>query len=81
VDSSEWRPPTITDNGWLSACEHDAPPVPCIVLDPFAGSGTVGVVAQRFGRRFVGLELSMPYIRLAQERIAKANGYHYGRLI
>jgi len=70
-----------TTTGWLPACEHDAPPIPCTVFDPFSGSGTVGVVAQRFGRRFVGLELSMPYIRLAQERIAKANGYHVGRLL
>jgi DNA modification methylase len=75
----KYKAPATT--GWLPACEHDAAPVPCTVFDPFAGSGTVGVVAQRFGRRFVGLELSMPYIRLAQERIAKANGYHVGRLI
>lgn len=40
-----------------------------LVLDPFAGSGTVGVVARRFGRRFVGLDLSAPYLALAQERI------------
>jgi len=72
---------TSTTTGWLPACEHDAPPVPCVVLDPFSGSGTVGVVAQRHGRKFVGVELSLPYIALAKERIAKANGYHVGRLI
>jgi DNA modification methylase len=77
--TGKWNVSNTT--GWLPACEHDAAPVPCVVFDPFSGSGTVGVVAQRHGRRFVGLELSMPYIRLAQERIAKANGYHVGRLI
>ena len=40
-----------------------------VVLDPFCGSGTVGVVAARHGRKFVGVELKPDYIRLAQERI------------
>ena len=39
------------------------------VLDPFAGSGTVGVVALRHGRGFVGVELSPEYVRMAQKRI------------
>jgi len=37
-----------------------------LVLDPFAGSGTVGIVAQRFGRRFVGIELNAEYLAMAQ---------------
>jgi len=32
------------------------------VLDPFFGSGTVGLVAQRLGRRFVGIELNPAYV-------------------
>jgi DNA modification methylase len=40
-----------------------------IVLDPFAGSGTVGVVAEDHNRRFVGIELSADYTRIAEERI------------
>ena len=39
------------------------------VLDPFAGSGTTGLVAGRLGREFVGIELNPDYIRLANERI------------
>lgn len=39
------------------------------VLDPFAGSGTVGVVALRHGRRFVGVELNKEYCELAKTRI------------
>lgn len=36
-----------------------------IVLDPFAGSGTTGMVALRHGRRFVGIDLSAKYLDLA----------------
>jgi DNA modification methylase len=39
------------------------------VLDPFAGAGTVGLVASRLGRRFVGIELNPEYAELAEERI------------
>ncbi len=40
-----------------------------IVLDPFMGSGTTGVVAKRLGRYFWGVELSMDYYFMALERI------------
>jgi DNA modification methylase len=40
-----------------------------IVLDPFAGSGTTGVVCSRFNRRFIGLELNKQYCNMAVERI------------
>jgi DNA modification methylase len=39
------------------------------VLDPFAGSGTVGVVALRHGRDFIGIELNPDYAALAESRI------------
>ncbi len=40
-----------------------------LVLDPFAGSGTTGMVALRHGRSFVGVELSPTYAQLARDRI------------
>jgi DNA modification methylase len=40
-----------------------------LVLDPFTGSGTVGVVALRHGRRFVGVELNSEYAEIARDRI------------
>lgn len=40
-----------------------------IVMDVFSGSGTVGVVAKRLGRRYVGLELNKDYVKIAKERI------------
>jgi len=40
-----------------------------VVMDPFAGSGTVGVVALKHGRSFVGLDLQPDYCRMAVKRI------------
>lgn len=40
-----------------------------LVLDPFFGSGTLGVVALRNDRRFVGIELNPDYCAIAQERL------------
>jgi DNA modification methylase len=39
------------------------------VLDPFCGSGTVGVVALRNDRKFIGIELNKEYADLADRRI------------
>jgi DNA modification methylase len=47
-------------------------PVPCTVLDPFAGSGTTLVAAKRLGRRSVGIELSPYYVDMASHRVAEA---------
>lgn len=41
-----------------------------LVLDPFFGTGTTGAVAQRLGRRFIGIERDETYVQLARERIA-----------
>lgn len=40
-----------------------------VVLDPFAGSGTTGMVALRHGRSFIGIELNPEYVELARCRI------------
>lgn len=44
-----------------------------IVLDPFLGSGTTGMVALQLGRGFVGIELKKEYAALARERISNMN--------
>lgn len=41
------------------------------VLDPFAGSGTVGVVALNNKRNFIGIDLNESYLDIARERISK----------
>jgi modification methylase len=40
-----------------------------IVLDPFFGTGTTGVVAKRLGRRFLGIERDEGYIAAAKKRL------------
>jgi len=42
-----------------------------IVLDPFNGVGTTTVVAKRFGREYVGIDISEKYCKRAEERINK----------
>lgn len=40
-----------------------------VVLDPFLGSGTTGVVSKRLQRRFIGIEKEKDFIEIAKERI------------
>ena len=42
---------------------------PCVVLDPFNGAGTTGLVALRQDRDYIGIELNADYARLARNRI------------
>lgn len=41
-----------------------------VVLDPFMGTGTVGVVAKTLGRRFLGIDLNPSYVSIAREALA-----------
>jgi 16S rRNA G966 N2-methylase RsmD len=55
--------------GWRPTCDHEADTVPATVCDLFAGSGTVGVVAQKLGRRAVLIDANEDYLSLARKRI------------
>lgn len=41
-----------------------------LVLDPFSGSGTTGLVSLRHNRRYVGIELNPEYIEISHRRLA-----------
>jgi site-specific DNA-methyltransferase (adenine-specific) len=44
-----------------------------LVLDPFCGSGTTGVISKRLTRRFIGIDNNLEYIELARQRIEAAS--------
>ena len=61
--------------GWEPTCECGVGgPIPCIVLDPFAGAGTVGLVADRLGRDAILIEINPDYADMAGSRIANDAG-------
>jgi DNA modification methylase len=70
-----WVPDHPVEETWRIACEHDAPPVPAVVLDPFGGTGTVGQVANRRGRRAVLVDLNPEYL---QQQLRRANALPMG---
>ena len=66
------EPPSSTTTGWEPACQHDQPPEPCRVLDPFGGAGTTGMVAAQHGRDYTLIELNPEYAAIAEDRVGKA---------
>lgn len=58
--------------GWEPTCPCDADVVPGVVLDCFAGSGTVGAVCERLGRDSILIDLKQEYLDMAEGRIEKA---------
>jgi DNA modification methylase len=55
--------------GWSPGCSCGTEPVPCVVLDPFAGSGTVAKVARYLGRSSIMIELSPAYVEIMKRRL------------
>ncbi len=55
--------------GWRPGCGCGAEkPAPCVVLDPFGGSGTTAQVAVELGRAAILCELNESYIQLIRQR-------------
>jgi site-specific DNA-methyltransferase (cytosine-N4-specific) len=73
VNTSQFRgahfapmPPALAERAILCASgEGD------IVLDPFFGSGTTGMVAEKHGRKWIGFDLNPEYEKLQKERTAQ----------
>lgn len=58
--------------GELLRCDCFAPSRPGVVLDPFMGTGTTALVAERLRRDWLGVELNPTYIMLADARLRSA---------
>lgn len=60
--------------GWEPGCNCGCPDIlPSVIIDPFAGAGTVGLVARRLGRSFIGIELKSEYASIAATRASERN--------
>ena len=59
-------PPEIPERCIKAGC-----PPGGVVLDPFFGAGTTGVVAKELGRDFIGIELNPEYCEMAERRIGQ----------
>jgi DNA modification methylase len=57
--------------GSLRRCDCFAESRPGVVLDPFFGTGTVGAVASRLSRDWLGVELNPAYVSLARQRLGR----------
>lgn len=66
--------PTQKPKGILEPLLLNACPPGGVVLDPFFGSGSTGLVASRLSMRCIGIELNPEYAALAPERIARDGG-------
>lgn len=53
-------PPNLAERCVLAGCKPGG-----VVLDPYSGSGTTGMVATRHGRRYVGIDLNRDYLDLS----------------
>ena len=79
VRASGWRPGCECGSAGVSPAAVPAAeaggtpallePVPCTVLDPFGGAGTVGLVAQALHRRYILCEIKQEYADMAALRI------------
>jgi DNA modification methylase len=59
-------PPKLIETCLLAGSAEDD-----IILDPFMGAGTTGLVAKQHKRHYVGIELVPEYAHIAQQRIEK----------
>jgi len=57
-------PPKLAETCIVAGCPENG-----IVIDPFFGSGTTGLVASGLNRRYIGIELNPEYCELARQRI------------
>ena len=55
----------------ILGCDCNAGYCSGVVLDPFMGSGTTGIVAKKLDRDFIGFEVNPDYAKIARRRIKR----------
>jgi DNA modification methylase len=58
-------PPDLIEPCVIAGCPEGG-----VVLDPFFGAGTTGIVAQKHKRKYIGIELNEEYVQIAEKRIS-----------
>ena len=73
------NPPLM--KGWTPGCDckKNNASGRAVILDPFSGSGTTGMVALQLGRNYIGFDLNADYLKLAEERITSWHKEPRGR--
>lgn len=66
-------PPALAERCVLAGCKPGG-----VVLDPFSGSGTTGMAANKHGRRYVGIDLSADYLDLSLRTRFAEPGFDFG---
>ena len=69
-----FRHPATKNPGIIELCLHATTDEGDIVLDPFAGSGTTGFVAQAMGRKSLLIEINSDYCELIGDRLSGEYG-------
>ena len=64
----------LIDTGWRPTCACGLEPIPAVILDPFSGLATVGLVAVQLGRSYIGIELNEKYAEASRARINNRGG-------
>ena len=68
-DKKLYGHPTIKPLDIIEKLIRNSSDVGQVILDPFMGSGTTGVAAANLKRKFIGIELSNKYFRVARKRL------------
>ncbi|MDR2926869.1 MAG: site-specific DNA-methyltransferase, partial [Cytophagaceae bacterium] len=55
----------------IRTCIEAGCPTNSVVLDPFFGAGTTGLMAQQLKRNFIGIDMNVDYVKIATERLQK----------
>jgi site-specific DNA-methyltransferase (cytosine-N4-specific) len=71
----------VQHTGWAPSCNCHAERRPCLVLDPFAGSGTTLLAAADLGLDYLGIELNPEYVQNLEPLLKEADDRKVARMM